>query len=98
MIQVLLWAVLLDHVNGDASKTLLETWCHLSPPIKESEIMGKWFAGIYETKRSKSLCIGQFMKQFLKDENGDVDAIEMRCLKPKVGLSTVMEDTPRSPS
>ena len=34
------------------------------------------------------------MKRFLKDENGDVFAIEMRCLKPRVGLSTVMEDTP----
>ena len=34
------------------------------------------------------------MKRFLKDENGDVDAIEMRCLKLRVGLHTVMEDTP----
>ena len=35
--------------------------------------------GIYETNRSKRLCIGQLMKQFLKEENG---------------LSKVMEDTP----
>ena len=34
------------------------------------------------------------MKRFLKEENGDVDAIEMRCLKPGIGLSTVMEDRP----
>ena len=34
------------------------------------------------------------MKRFLKDENGDVDTTEMRCLKPRVGLSTVMEVTP----
>lgn len=83
-----------ENGNGDASKKLLETWCCLSPPIKESEIVGKWFAGIYESGRSRRLCIGQILKRFLKDENGDVDAIEMRCLKPKVGLSTIMEDTP----
>ena len=82
------------NVNVDVSKKLHETWCRLSPPIKESEIVGKWFAGIYETKRSRRLCLGQLMKRFLKDENGDVDTIEMRCLKPRVGLSTVMEDTP----
>ena len=33
------------------------------------------------------------MKQFLDDENGNVYAIEMECLKPKVGLGTIMEDT-----
>ena len=34
------------------------------------------------------------MKQFLDNENGNVYAIEMGCLKPKVGLGTIMEDTP----
>jgi len=30
----------------------------------------------------------------LDDENGSVCSIEMSCLKPKVGLGTIMEDTP----
>ena len=34
------------------------------------------------------------MKWFLDNENGMVYAIQMECLKPKVGLGTIMEDTP----
>ena len=30
----------------------------------------------------------------MDDENGKVDAIEMKCLKPKVGLKTILEDKP----
>ena len=58
-----------------------------------SEILEKWFARIHKTKRSKRLCIGQLMEQFFKDENGVIYVIKMRCLKHRVGLTTVMEDT-----
>ena len=34
------------------------------------------------------------LKIFLKDEDGAVDSIPLHCLKPKVGNSTVLEDTP----
>ena len=34
------------------------------------------------------------MKHFIKDEIGDTDEIGMRCLKPKISLSTIMEYTP----
>ena len=37
---------------------------------------------------------GRLLKQFLDDENGIVEAIEMRCVKPKVGTGTLFEDTP----
>ena len=83
-----------DDRDVNVSKKLHETWSRLSLPIDGSEIVGKWFAGIFKTKRSKRLYIGQLMEQFLKDENGDVDVIEMRCLRPRVGLSTVMKGTP----
>ena len=33
------------------------------------------------------------MEQFFKDENGVIYVIKMRCLKHRVGLTTVMEDT-----
>ena len=46
-----------DNVYADASKHLLETWSYLAPPAKESDINGKWFAGIYQAKRTKRLCI-----------------------------------------
>ena len=39
--------------NVYVSKKLHETWWCLYLPINESEIVGKWFAGIHETKRSK---------------------------------------------
>ena len=79
---------------ADAYKHLLETWSYLAPPAKESDIIGKQFAGIYQAKRTKLLCIGWLMKQFLDNENGNVYAIEMGCLKSKVSLRTIMEDTP----
>ena len=34
------------------------------------------------------------MKRFLDDENGNVESVELSCLKPKVGLGTVMEEPP----
>ena len=45
-----------DDGNVNVLKKLHETWCCLSPSI-----VGKQFAGICETKRSKRLCIGQAM-------------------------------------
>ena len=53
--------VLMMEILINISKKLHETWCHLSPPINENEIVGKWFKGIYETT-SKRLCIGQLIK------------------------------------
>ena len=37
----------------NVSKKLHETWYHLSLPINDSEIVGKLFAWIYETKGAK---------------------------------------------
>lgn len=86
-----------DEFLGDksASEKMVSTWKKLSPPVIEKDIIGKWFAGIYETKKVNYLCIGRLLKRFLDDENGDVNSVEMRCLKPKIaGSGTVMEDTP----
>lgn len=87
-----------DNVNERKAKSpserLLETWYSLSPPTQEKDIVGKWFAGIWATKKSKKLCIGRLMKRFLDDEDGKVTAIELSCLKPRVGLTTIMEETP----
>ena len=32
---------------------MMASYCCLSLPINESGIMGKWFTGIYETKKGK---------------------------------------------
>ena len=42
-----------DDRNVNVSKKLHEIWCHVSPPINESKIVGKWFVQIHETKQSK---------------------------------------------
>ena len=77
-----------------ASQKLLKTWRHLSLPTQESEILGMWYAGIWENKKTKKLCIGRLLKRFLHDKHRDVHIIELSCLKPKVGLGTIMEETP----
>ena len=46
------------------------------------------------TKRISKLYVGKILKRFLADENGLVEKLEVRCLKPKVGSSTILEDTP----
>ena len=36
------------------------------------------------------------LKPFLENENGPVQSLKIRCLKPKTGSGTVVEDTPES--
>ena len=55
--------------------------------------MGKWYVGIYKMKKCSKLFISRLLKQFLDDRNKKVEAIEMRCLKPKVGTGPILEDT-----
>ena len=64
--------------------------------LKPPEIEGKWFGVVYGTKRSLLLLVGKVLKRFLEDENGPVDSLEIRCLKPKIGSGTIVENTPES--
>jgi len=93
----------LDSESDSDSKTSLtvipteilkSTWETLSPPITEESILGKWYAVIYSTKKTDQLFIGKIMKRFLTDKDGPVDFLEVRCLKPKVGSGTLLDDTP----
>ena len=77
-----------------AKMKLLETWKSLAPPVKEEDIRGKWYAVAYTGKRRSVLLIGKILKRFLVEKDGDVDALEMKFLKPKVGLGNLLEDTP----
>ena len=38
--------------------------------------------------------IAKLLNRFLDDEGGPVGKLRMRCLKPKVGSGTELEDTP----
>ena len=84
-----------EHDEGfGPTEKLQETWKSLSPPNKEEDLIGKWYGVIFETKRSSMLFIGKIVRRFLLDEEGPVDSLEIRCMKPKVGSGTVLEDTP----
>ena len=81
--------------DDEGSGVLRATWESLSPPVTEESVLGKWYAVIYETKRASRLFVGKIMKRFLVDENGPVESLQIRCLKPKVGSGTLLEDTPK---
>ena len=61
------------------------TWKTLNPPVKEDQILGKWYAIIYSSKRSSMLFVGKVLRRFLDDENGPTESLEIKCLKPKAG-------------
>ena len=73
---------------------LRNVWSSLSPPLSEEAIIGKWYTVIYQSKRGCNLFIGKVLRRFLTDENGPIESVEVRCLKSKVGLGTILEDTP----
>ena len=45
-------------------------------------------------KRSGQLFVGKIMKGFLVDEIGTVDFFNVLSLKPKLGSSTLLNDSP----
>ena len=49
---------------------------------------------MYSTKRADQLFVGKIMNRFLVDENDPVDSLKARCLKPKMGSGTLLDDTP----
>ena len=55
-----------------AINKLKETWKSLSPPINETDIIGKWYGLSWTTKRSNTLFVGKLVRRFLVDENGPV--------------------------
>lgn len=78
-----------EEVCTSSIEKLKKTWKELSPTTEENTIIGRWHAGIHETKRSRKLYIGQLLRRFLLEEDGKVKSIKMHCLKPKVGSRTV---------
>ena len=62
-------------------------WKGLSPPIAEEDIVNKWYGCIYMTKRGPDLCIGKVTQRFLNDEGELITALEIDCLKQKLGTT-----------
>ena len=64
-----------------------ECWRRLSLPTMEKELIDKWYACIFLHNKSASLYIGRMKKRFLNDEGGMVLALELDCLKRKLGIT-----------
>ena len=90
----------LDETNSSSDKgeqvicVLKSIWKSLCPPIKEEDIIGKWYGVIYGKKKT-SLFVAKVEKWFLVDRDGCVQSIMMRCLIPKMGSGTTLKDTPK---
>ena len=84
-----------DHGSERTIQSLQATWNFVKPCTAEDGIKGKWFCIVYGTKQS--LLVRKLLKRFLEDENGPVESLKIRCLKPKTGSGTVvLEDTHES--
>ena len=53
-----------DVENRIISEKVLSVWSKILPSVQEKEILGKRFAGIYETKNNKRLCIECLFKRW----------------------------------
>jgi len=52
------------------------TWKMISPPVKEEDIIGKWFGVVYRTEKfAPALYVAKALKRFLADENGIVECL-----------------------
>ena len=81
-----------NQIVDKAIISLQKTWASLSPPAKEYDLIGQWYAAIWSTKKTQTLFVGQLLKRFLVDKSGPVDSIEMKCLKPKMGPGQFLEE------
>jgi len=82
-------------VISEAISTMIQTQKIINPPTKEKDLIGKWFAVVFNNKRKRSLFIAKLQKRFLLDKDGPADEFLMRCLKPKTDSGIILEDTPK---
>ena len=73
------------------------TWEEISPPVKEDNLLNRFFGAIYYADKGRKkplLYIGKLLRRFLKDENGPTDSLQLDCLKPGLGKTTILEEIP----
>ena len=84
-----------DDPIASAQAKLISTWKAISPPVKESEIIGQWYGVAYKGKRREILHVAKVLRRFLYDEDGPVESLLMSCLKPKVGSGNILDEPPK---
>ena len=80
-----------DELAETDEEYLISFWKSLSPPVAEDDIIHKWYGAVYEHKKKFHLYVGKATRRFLYDEDGPVTAIELDCLKPRIGTGTILE-------
>ena len=75
---------------------LLKTWKTVKKTNKEENLLGKHYAVVYSGKHSKILYIAKLEQRFLVNVDGEFYKLLMSCLKPKIGLGTILEETPNT--
>ena len=87
-----------DYLAGEdvaVESQLKDFWRSLSPPVDEAALVGKWFAAVYTLDNGRTqMSVGRATKRFLAEEEGQVTALELDCLKPRVGSGLILEAYP----
>ena len=67
----------LEKTTSNLFLILGECWKGLSPPISETEIVGKWYGCIFKAKKKTYFYKGRATRRFLSDEGGLITALEI---------------------
>ena len=69
---------------------LKNVWEGMFPPVEETDVLQKWFAGLYyKTLSSKPLLfVGKAIRRFLQSEKGPAQFLELDCLQLAVTTYT----------
>ena len=82
--------------EADAFNYLKGVWHELNPPTSEGDLVGRFYAAIYNDTRSKRplLYIGRVKRRFLRDAGGPATEITLDCLSLAVATDTVLKEPP----
>lgn len=72
---------------------LRECWEAMSPPVRESYLLGIGCVAIYFSNNSRkkgTLYIGKVTRQFVTEKDGVLDSVELVYLKPAHGPSSTI--------
>ena len=77
----------LEKTTSNLFLILGECWKGLSPPISETEIVGKWYGCIFKAKKKTYFYKGRATRRFLSDEGGLITALEIDWLEQKLSVT-----------
>ena len=92
---------LYDMINNDRGVYLHGVWEHIIPPVNTDDIVGKWFACIYDSKKSRKSGIQLIFGHLISHEviNKDIK-INIDCCKPysQNTNNNLIEEIPKGPN